>query len=293
MKIDMEKRIEYYLGDTEYDNQKPQADNKMFLCNGGNQYKYHYPEDVSRLFKLSKRNELWFKCSDARYVGPNFPIITKTRDTHNPESRGIIGSLEYNRHFHPSMFVHQVDFSWKDKKKETMWRGASTGIEKDNRACSRLDFVKMYFDKLDVGLSQCVGGWGKNNKKVFKKYKKDFVGIQQQLTYKYIPILDGNDKASCLNWVLASNSIPLMPKPRFHSWLCEKFLEPNVHYVQLKDDYSDLIEKLEWCVQNDSACHDMAENGKRFMSENFNTKRETEAEKQLMRQVDSIYENMS
>ena len=31
MKIDMEKRIEYYLGDTEYDNQKPQADNKMFL----------------------------------------------------------------------------------------------------------------------------------------------------------------------------------------------------------------------------------------------------------------------
>ena len=181
MKIDIEKRIEYYLGDTEYENQKPQADNKMFLCNGSNQYKYHYPEDVSRLFKLSKRNELWFKCSDARYIGPNFPIITKTRDTHNPESKGIIGSLEYNRHFHPSMFVHQVDFSWKDKKKETMWRGASTGIEKDNRLCSRLDFVKMYFDKLDVGLSQCVGGWEKTIKKYLKNITKTLLEYNNNL----------------------------------------------------------------------------------------------------------------
>ena len=61
----------------------------------------------------------------------------------------------------------------------------------------------------------------------------------------------------------------------------------------IKDDYSDLIEKLQWCFENDSICEEIGENGKRFMSLNFNTKREIEAEKELMKQVDSIYGNMS
>ena len=45
--------------------------------------------------------------------------------------------------------------------------------------------------------------------------------------------------------------------------------------------------------ENDSTCEEIGENGKRFMSLNFNTKREIEAEKELMKQVDSIYGNMS
>ena len=56
MKIDIEKRIEYYLGDTEYENQKPQADNKMFLCNGSNQYKYHLKMSAGYLNYLKEMN---------------------------------------------------------------------------------------------------------------------------------------------------------------------------------------------------------------------------------------------
>ena len=115
------------------------------------------------------------------------------------------------------------------------------------------------------------------------------LNIIDQLKYKYIPVLDGNDKASCLNWILASTSVPLMPKPRFHSWLCEKYLEAGKHYVELKQDYSDLEEKLNWCINNDKECKYIGWHGAIFMRENFNAHQEELAEKLLMHSVDEIY----
>jgi len=116
--------------------------------------------------------------------------------------------------------------------------------------------------------------------------------MERMAQYKYLPLLDGNDKASALNWILLSNSVPLMPKPRFHSWLCEKFLEPNVHYVELKQDYSDLDEKLQWCLQNDGLCKEIAENGASFINSNFKYDTEIEMEKILIENIDNIYENL-
>jgi hypothetical protein len=60
-----------------------------------------------------------------------------------------------------------------------------------------------------------------------------------------------------------------MPKPKFHSWLCEPWLEPNVHYVEIKEDFSDLPDKLEWCLSNDNLCKEIAQNGRNFIIQNF------------------------
>ena len=141
-------------------------------------------------------------------------------------------------------------------------------------------------------MSLPANNWYLKNKDIFKKYYRPSISIAEQLQYKYIPILDGNDKASCLNWVLSSNSIPLIPKPRFHSWLCEKFLEPNVHYVELNEDYSNLEEKLQWCSDNDKTCQEIAVNGKYFMSL-FTVEKEQIVEQTLMSLVDDIYNRLN
>ena len=111
--------------------------------------------------------------------------------------------------------------------------------------------------------------------------KKPPLKISEMKRYKYLPVVDGNDKSSSLGWVMASNSVPIMPKPRFHSWMCEPWLESGVHYVQVKADWSDFDEQLEWCRQNDSECKKIGENGIEFMKQFMDETKENYIESKL------------
>jgi hypothetical protein len=103
--------------------------------------------------------------------------------------------------------------------------------------------------------------------------------------YKYLISAEGNDKDSGLNWKLRANSVVLMPKPVSQSWLMEPFLKPFLHYVPLRDDFSDLGAKLDWCRANEHICQRIIEHAHRFM-EQF---QDTKYEEQLERQVISTY----
>ena len=42
---------------------------------------------------------------------------------------------------------------------------------------------------------------------------------------------------------MSSNSVAVMPRPKYESWFMEGRLQPGVHYIEIKDDYSDLEPK--------------------------------------------------
>jgi hypothetical protein len=100
--------------------------------------------------------------------------------------------------------------------------------------------------------------------------------INEQLQYKYLISLEGNDVATSLKWSLLSNSVVIMAKPTMESWLMEGLLEPYVHYVPLKDDFSDLEEIYEWCKQNDEKCKQISINATLWMNQFLNIDNETE-----------------
>lgn len=291
--IDLNKRIRYCIGNTDYGNSSPDPNEINLWYVTGPETKCAYYEDTQRLFSLSKSKGLWFKNCDERYLGTEYPVLTKTREIDNPKSKGIIAPLNYARHFGPIQEVLNVDRKWCDKQNNIIWRGASTGIRhKGGRKTDRYDVVSKYFSKYDFGFTLSVGKWARENKKDIFRYFKPPVDPVNQLSYKYILVIDGNDKSSSLNWILASNSIPIMPKPRFHSWLCEAFLLPNIHYIEIKDDYSDLEEKVQWCIDNDDICESISKNGSKFMRDNFNRNIQKQSEELLIDEIDKIYSNM-
>lgn len=49
-----------------------------------------------------------------------------------------------------------------------------------------------------------------------------------------------------LKWVMSSNSVGVMPRPKYESWFMEGRLQPGVHYIEIKDDYSDLEDKIQY-----------------------------------------------
>ena len=73
---------------------------------------------------------------------------------------------------------------------------------------------------------------------------------------------------------MSSNSIAVMPKPKFESWLMEGKLIPNFHYILIKDDFSDLEERLKYYIKNDSKAYEIIKNANKYIMQFQNKKRE-------------------
>jgi hypothetical protein len=65
-----------------------------------------------------------------------------------------------------------------------------------------------------------------------------------------------------------------MPHPRVESWFCESMLKPYVHYVPVKDDFSNLLEIKKWCDKNPKKCKEIIKNANGYVKKFTNEERE-------------------
>jgi hypothetical protein len=86
--------------------------------------------------------------------------------------------------------------------------------------------------------------------------------------------LEGNDVASNLKWVMSSNSIAVMPKPTCETWFMEGTLIPNYHYIEIKPDFSDLIEKLEYYIAHPDEAEEIIRHAHEYVDRFLNRRRE-------------------
>ena len=56
---------------------------------------------------------------------------------------------------------------------------------------------------------------------------------------------------------------------KYKLWF-EPFLKEGVHYIGIKHDLSNLVEKIKWCLEHDNECKKIAENGMKFFTEYIN-----------------------
>jgi hypothetical protein len=188
----------------------------------------------------------------------HLPAIVKVRYINTPKG-GIIAPLEHNRHWKPIHVAKKNKILWQDKISDCIWRGASTGKCHKNE---RVLFCYKWSQRYNVGISKFCQGVNPDAR-INKKNKS----IDEMLKYKYIISIPGNDKDSGLNWKLASKSLVLMAQPKIESWLMEGLLKPYVHYVPLKDDYSDLEEQINWCKLYDDKCREIVKKANKFMQQ--------------------------
>ena len=156
--------------------------------------------------------------------------------------------------------------SWNERKAIAYWRGGSSGGGTESaryRVVSKL----LNYDKADAKLTRWCG-W-ENGKKIPDNFFGNRVDYPEFLKYKIFMIVDGNVIASNHMWGFASGAVPFIIS-NAKCWYTE-FLIPHVNYIPIKYDLSDLKEKIEWVVNNDSEAEKIAQNALKFSREIFSS----------------------
>jgi len=66
---------------------------------------------------------------------------------------------------------------------------------------------------------------------------------------------------------MSSNSLAVMPRPKYETWFMEGVLLPDHHYVCIKDDYSDLEEKLTFYINNPNKAEAIIKNANAYVAQ--------------------------
>ena len=208
-------------------------------------------------FDKDKRFKTLF--GDITHV-PSEPSIVKSRPLVDDNANSIVLNLDKCRHF---IFLHDT-IPFEEKEFKIIFRGECDGKERRRR------FVNMYHDNELCDVRDiCTYNDGKR----IKGYT-NMMSIYDHLKYKFIMSLEGNDVASNLKWVMSSNCIAVMPRPTCETWYMEGRLIPDYHYLEIKPDYSDLVEKTTWCANNPEKAKEIILNAHKWGSQFQDAKRE-------------------
>jgi hypothetical protein len=188
---------------------------------------------------------------------PDTPSIQKSRPVTGNNANAVLLNLDKKRHF---VFIND-DIKFGDKKNLLIGRGSITQPH-------RIKFMEQYFDNPLCDLGQ-VNKEGGN-----QKWIKPKISIPEHLAYKFILSLEGNDVATNLKWIMSSNSIAVMPRPKYETWFMEGRLIPDHHYMLINDDYSDLEEKLQYYIDHPEAAQAIINNANAFVKQFLNKKQE-------------------
>lgn len=194
-------------------------------------------------------------------VNTSFSTATfaKTRPIVDGESNTVVMPLNKVRHFR---FISDSR-SFRSKRDMIVFRNVVRGQP------HRTLLLKKYVDH-----PMCDFGQINSDGAEDQRFVKSYLPMEQQLDYKFIASIEGNDVATNLKWVMSSNSVAVMPRPRIESWFMEGTLIPDYHYIEIKPDYSNLIEKLNYYIAHPENAEEIIRHAHEYVDRFRNRRRE-------------------
>lgn len=258
MSVNPQRRLDLYC------QTQRREDQHISIINEQDPIKYRH--EFQKRYAKYLQNPMTVRFGDNADPLPE-PTIVKSRPI--GDKNGILLPLNFPRHW--SLNIEDIkkwDIPWEKKRPTAIWRGVTTGYARPYNKSPRFQLVKRWFGKnkmgIDVGFSKVVQG-----RTQCKKWVVPQISIEDMLKFNFIVAAEGNDVPTSLKWILASNSVLIMPKPTIETWLLESQLKPYVHYVPVKQDFSDLDKVLAWCRTHMKKCKIISNNATKYVKPFF------------------------
>lgn len=191
--------------------------------------------EVVRYFP--KQLRFCFLPGDVTHV-PTCPTFVKSRPIQGDNTNAVLLKLNKRRHY--GMLISN-DKHFREKRDMLVARSTWAGASPQRR--------RLYADYWDHPMCD-VGKIRIEENENMPQTVKPFLSVAEQLNYKFIACIEGVDVATNLKWVMSSNSIAVTPPMKYETWFMEGRLKPGYHYVEVKSDFSDLIEKLQYYIDH-------------------------------------------
>jgi hypothetical protein len=248
----IQARVNYYLKSTvpyrltPDNSSKPSQISKTHEFRLKNNKSAYYFDLLATLRYFPAHLKFCYLFGDVIHV-PDQPTIVKSRPIGENNQNSVLFKLNSVRHFN---FVKDP-YRYEDKRDIAIFRGA----------CHQ--------EKRQKFLKACLSIPGTDIGDTRQKAKgtaayKDTISVREHMKYKFIISVEGNDVASNLKWILNSNSLCFMTKPKYETWFMEGTLIPDYHYVRLKDDYADLAEKITYYREHHAEAKRIISNARQF-----------------------------
>ena len=190
-----------------------------------------------------------------------YPTIVKSRPISSQNQNNVLLKLNSFRHFY--FLQDKLDFG--DKLPKAIFRADIGDRRKQNRA----KFMNLWF-----GSEICNCGSIRNRSDLPEEWLVPKLSITEHLKFRYIMALEGNDVASNLKWIMSSNSVAVMPRPTCETWFMEGTLIPDYHYIEIKSDFTDLEERLNYFNENPEKAEEIIKNAHKHIEQFKDKKRE-------------------
>ncbi|XP_039990062.1 protein O-glucosyltransferase 3 isoform X2 [Xiphias gladius] len=141
---------------------------------------------------------------------------------------------------------------WANKTERAFFRG------RDSRA-ERLQLVSLSMknpELLDAGIT----GWYFFRDREKHVGKAPLVGFFDFFKYKYQVNVDGTVAAYRFPYLMLGNSLVLKQDSQYYEHFYS-YLKADTHYIPVKRNLSDLLEKIKWAKENDAEAQDTARMG--------------------------------
>lgn len=163
---------------------------------------------------------------------------------------------------------------WEEKSSRLFWRGSTTQHPLPGTFPKDLDDIQSYTrvklcdlslknpETVDAKFTKFTQGGEKVPS--LQRYRGDFVSYEDQLKFKYLMVIDGNSCSfSASGWRWFTNSLVIKDDSDLIQWYYNE-LKPGVHYISVRADLEDLLEKVAWAKEHDSEAKAIAKEAREF-----------------------------
>lgn len=228
--------------------------------------------------------------TEQEIITPSVPVFSFTKpvnnkkfilipDTHSLRRLNKPGYKSYNwkKDFYQVQH-YSKKYTWKKLSPQLFWRGRlSDNVGQDYSITNFSKFPrgkllllsKLNPDSINAKATSAASEELIKHLQGLGMAEDKFIDKAQQLRYKYQLVLDG---VTCtypgLHWRLLSNSLVLKQESPHVQWFY-RAIYPNVHYVQVKKDLSDLDMTITKLKANEGLSKKIAATGAKFARENL------------------------
>ena len=236
------RRVDYYCKLTPKTRYDHAEFNRRAVCIKDQpviQPKVYYFDAMDSARYFDRRSRWILKAGDVADLQA-VPTILKSRPIGDDNQCSVVLNLNRVRHF---LFVDDPK-PWREKSDMAIFRGDVGNPKDGNVKPNRVAFMNRWFGHpmVDAASIDSIEG--------HPEWQHEKMTISEHLDYKFMMSLEGNDVASNLKWVMSSNSIAVSPRLTCETWFMEGTLIPNYHYIEVKEDFSDLEERLQYYINH-------------------------------------------